>query len=141
MTLFGMETDNGLSVTAGVIILVPLIQRLMLDMITIEVDKQEVNHKLHTAISAGVMIVCGLVVQVVDHVSWWKAVVLEWAVFFLLFDLLLNWMRGKRWDYTGEASQVDGVWRQIGWLGQYFVKAWCMLAALAVYFTWSYIVG
>jgi hypothetical protein len=140
-TFLGIPADNSISVTAAIIIVVPLIQRLTLDLITIEVDKKEVNHKLHTAISAVVMVACAAVIQMVDHTSWWKAVVLEWGVFFLLFDLVLNWLRGKRWDHTGEVSQVDGVWRQIGWLGQYFVKVWCFLVALCVYFTWGYIVG
>lgn len=45
------------------------------------------------------------------------------SIFYLLFDISLNLMWGKKWNYIGEVSKIDRYFiSKGGWIPQYITK-------------------
>lgn len=43
-------------------------------------------------------------------------------VFYVLFDYLLNYLEGRKWNYIGNTASIDKIWNKIGWQSQLFFK-------------------
>ena len=69
----------------------------------------------------------------------------QWAIFVLLFDYVLNLLRGLDWWYVdegldGKQSWMDSIYTQLPWWAIMFVKIWVFLLGFSVYFFISYVV-
>ena len=45
------------------------------------------------------------------------------AIFYLLFDYILNILEDRKWNYIGETAEIDKLWRKSGgWIPQLIFK-------------------
>lgn len=44
------------------------------------------------------------------------------AIFYLLFDYVLNILEGRKWDYIGNTSTIDKLFLKVGWVPQLIFK-------------------
>lgn len=44
------------------------------------------------------------------------------AIFYLLFDYVLNILEGRKWDYIGSTSTIDKLFLKVGWVPQLIFK-------------------
>ena len=74
---------------------VPTIFRLCWDYRTIEIKKQSVNYPIHTLVTGGLMVLIGIIFIYYPVATWWKAILMQFAIFFMFFDYLLNFFRNQ----------------------------------------------
>jgi hypothetical protein len=98
----------------------------------IEVRKSKPVY-LQSFIFRGWMAIIHGIMLNVDPVSWWPVLAFQMTSFWLVFDLVLNVLRGKPWYYRGETS---------GWLDRVpsTIIYWLMKAAAFTYMT-GYIIN
>lgn len=87
-------------------LLVPL-ANAALDWYLIEKRKTGVNHVVEVIIRGGVIILYGGAVlnTHADNGVW--VILYEITSFYLVFEIALNLMRGRTWDYLGNTSAMD----------------------------------
>lgn len=142
-----MESDYGISIVALFFVFLPLVARLWADRLVIKVHKIEVEHGLHTFLTALMMLACAYAVNLLDHVSMFKAFMLEWGVFWFFFDPVLNLLLGKNWYYIdenvndkkGKFAKIEQFYNRLGIWNTLFIRSWWMLFTFAIYFYSSYI--
>ena len=44
------------------------------------------------------------------------------AIFYLLFDYVLNILEGRKWNYIGNTSIIDKLFLKVGWIPQLIFK-------------------
>ena len=55
------------------------------------------------------------------------------AIFYLLFDYLLNFLEGRPWNYIGQTSKIDLLWRKYGgWITQLIFKITLLLITIYI---------
>jgi hypothetical protein len=67
-----------------------------------------------------------IVVAIISYLSggnFFANFALNAATFYLLFDYLLNSFEGRKWNYVGNTSEIDKLWRRYGgWITQLIFK-------------------
>jgi hypothetical protein len=72
----------------------------------IEKEKQVPNYILSTIVRGWFFILIGITMDIEpsNFISW---ALFTFCSFWVLFDLSLNFLRGKEWHYLGENSKID----------------------------------
>lgn len=138
-----MTADRAIGLWPAVLMILPLITRLFFDYLEIMVYKTEVRHKTQAILTGIQMLSFSYIASSLEPVEYWKAMVLSWATFWLIFDYALNLLRGEKWHYIdlgkdGKRSLFDSIYERAGVLGTLFLKLWFFLFAIYAYFFWSY---
>lgn len=56
------------------------------------------------------------------------SIILNAAIFYLLFDYILNILEGRKWNYVGETAIIDRFWMKYGgWIPQLTFKIMFLL--------------
>ena len=142
---FGMQSDFGFR-WAMLLLVIPLGLRLWWDYHTIVNQKKEVDHAAHTILTGVMMAVVSVFDWVFGPAKYFiQPLIFQWAIFVLLFDYVLNLLRGLDWWYVdegldGKQSWMDSIYTQLPWWAIMFVKIWVFLLGFSVYFFISYVV-
>lgn len=57
------------------------------------------------------------------------------AIFYFIFDYLLNFLERRDWNYVGNTAKIDILWRKIGgWIPQYIFKLSFLLITIKYYY-------
>ena len=55
------------------------------------------------------------------------------AIFYLLFDYILNLLEGRKWNYIGSTSEIDKLWHKLGgWISQLLFKLIFLTATICL---------
>jgi len=105
---------------AILLLTIPLILRLLLDFWKIKIKKQEPDHSVHTVYTGLVMVIISLLHLIIFEKTFYQAFLLEWGIFWMVFDYALNLLRGLSWNYIdqgidGKSSLADKLYKKAGW--------------------------
>lgn len=101
--------------TYFIILVLLIVCNATIDRYRIEVLKQSFTEKMYrikTFIRSAIMIANSIISLLLSHnpLNVWNIAaltVLQSAVFWLFFDILLSLLRGKEWDYIGKTASSD----------------------------------
>lgn len=142
-----METDHSISMWSVLLLSVPLVVRTVWDGHRILVKRKEVNHGKHWSATAFFIFVSAFSAWRLEPVEYlFQPLLLSWGIFWMLFDYMLNIIRGKDFFYIdvgldGKQSNFDRIYEWLGPYGTFAVKLWFLLLTILVYFHLSYIIG
>jgi len=121
--------------------IIPVATEVYLDYRHIKIKKQVVKHKQETISRLIIMIGLAILDAHLSGVHWWQSLILEIAIFWLLFDYTLNIALGRVWWELGSTSWLDQRLNQWPWFVVLFLKLWVFACAIGVYYHLPWILG
>lgn len=140
--LLHMEADWNISLGSFILLLVPLIVRAILDEITIEKKHIYIGKTLHrneTFVTGFIGFGLCVFVWHIEEVQYLLQVVALWwlSMFAPFFDILINKLRGKKWNYVDtepDASYWDQMLDHVGKLGAIFIRLFIFVLGIYLCF-------
>lgn len=115
--------------------------RLMIDFYRIEVLKRDISYFIHNLVTGVVMAVQIAVLHKYGNVSVFDAIFFSLALYWLVFDYLLNMFRNKPvFSYYGDFSREEGLsfiekffYQHLDWRILLILKVLLFLVAITAY--------
>jgi len=130
-----------MSILTYLLFLIPVATEVYLDFRHIAIRKQVVQHKQETAVRLIIMFGLAILDAHLSGVHWWQSLMLEIALFWLLFDYALNIALGRVWFTLGSTSWLDQRLNQWPGFVVLFLKLWVLACAIGVYYHLDWITG
>jgi len=130
-----------MSILTYLLFLIPVAIEVFLDWQHIAVRKQQVKHKQETAVRLIIMLGLAILDAHLSGVHWWQSLFLEIALFWLLFDYVLNIALGRVWYTLGNTAMLDKLMNEWPGFVVLFLKLWVFACAIGVYYHLDWITG